>query len=61
MTTHPHTSHIIGESWGKGSSLVSKLKNTKMALEEWNKIGFGNMQGHILNLKQAIQQLQDNP
>lgn len=42
-TLHPNTGLIISKAWNRGHTLTSKLKNTKMALKDWNRRGFGHI------------------
>lgn len=58
---HPNTSFIIQEEWSRGISLTSKLKHTKVALKEWNKLVFGDVYQKLQQLRQTIEQLQNQP
>lgn len=57
---------IIHEVWNKKKSLItlsllmSKIKNTNLALKEWNRTHFGNLQTSIKNLISTIDSLQSN-
>lgn len=60
-TLHPETGTVIQEAWIKGFSMVSKLKNTKIALKEWNQRSFGRIQRTIKHVKELIKSVQDSP
>lgn len=59
--------HIIEDAWVKGRNppqfphLMSKLKNTKVALKAWNRTVFGHLQTNIKTLKGYIDHLQSQP
>lgn len=60
-TLHPDTSYIITETWNRKPQFVSRLKNTKLALKEWNKRCFGNIQSNIKQLQTLINAHQEMP
>lgn len=49
---------VIQEACALGYTLVSKIKNTKMALKYRNKKSFSNVQSRIGELKKEIQENQ---
>lgn len=55
---HLDTASIIQEAWKRGYSLATKLKNTKMALREWNKVVFGDIHKKLQTLRDHIETLQ---
>lgn len=55
---HPDTALIIEEAWNRHQPFLSRLKNTKMALKNWNKKVFGNVHAGIKEIREAIHQLQ---
>lgn len=57
-TTLPQAGIIIATAWCWGFSLLSKLKNTKRALKEWNKSDLGQVQCKIKKLQETIQHIQ---
>lgn len=54
---HVDTGLVIQEAWNRHKPFLSKLKNTKLALKEWNKKMYGNVQENIKNLIESIQEL----
>lgn len=56
----PETGFVIQDAWTKGSSFVSILKTTKVALKEWNRKSFGHLQSAIQKLKRLILGLQSS-
>lgn len=58
---------VVQEAWNKTnphvtvSLLMSKIKNTKLALKQWNRIHFGNLQSSIKNLISFIDFIQSKP
>lgn len=59
--SHPDTSHVISEAWNGKPQFEARLKNTKIALKDWNKNVFGNVQNNIRQLKTLIQTYQEMP
>lgn len=59
--THPGTGAIINYAWHRSSSFPSRLKNTKVALKDWNKYSFGRVYDKIRVLKDLILSLQSKP
>lgn len=57
-TTIPEVTFIIQKAWGRGHTLTSKIKNTKTALKQWNKVILGNIHTKIEHLKASVQNLQ---
>lgn len=53
-TLDPEAAVVIQDVWYKGFSLVSKLKNTTVALKDWNRSSFGHVQTSIKQLKKMI-------
>lgn len=57
---------VITKAWSKGHTspsfphLMTKLKNTKIALKIWNRQIFGHIPIKIMELKQYIEELQSN-
>lgn len=58
---HPDTSLAIEEAWNRSLSFASRLKNTKIALKQWNKTVFGNIHVKLKHLKLTIDSLQSQP
>lgn len=55
---------VIVEAWEKGAvqptlpQLMTKIKYTKMALKQWNKMHFGHLQSHISALNLLTESIQ---
>lgn len=56
-TTHAEAAFVIQEAWNRNPSFASRLKNTKLALKEWNKTAFGNVQTKIKSLTDSIKNI----
>lgn len=56
---HLDTSVVTQQAWSKGLSLVTKLKNTKNALKEWNAAVFENVHQKIKLLCNIIDNIQN--
>lgn len=55
---HSNTALIIEEAWNQHKPFLSRMKDTKLALKEWNKNVFENVHKNIKEIKESIQQLQ---
>lgn len=49
--------HIIEEAWNWEKHFGVRLKNTKTAVKEWNKMVFGNVQMQIEQARDNIKEL----
>lgn len=59
-TTLPQAARVIDVAWAKGFTLLSKNKNTKVALKNWYKNSVGQIQNKISHLKNLINDIQAN-
>lgn len=63
----PSIGDVVSHAWTKGSNsptlvqLMTKLKYTKLALKEWNKLHFRHVQTNITELKTLLETLQSLP
>lgn len=53
---HHDTALVIEEAWNMHHPFPSRLKTTKLALKEWNKTVFGNVQECIKNLNTSFEE-----
>lgn len=53
-TTLPQAARVIDVAWAKGFTLLSKNKNTKVALKNWYKNSVGQIQNKISHMKNLI-------
>lgn len=59
--SHPDTAYVVTEAWNRKSQIVARIKSTKLALKEWNRTCFGNVQRRIRDTKELIQLYQSSP
>lgn len=60
-TLNHEAAEIIQAAWPQPLNILAKLKMTKLALKEWNKISFGHLQTKIKTLKDMIKEVQAGP